>query len=357
MGSCFSFLCRAGEQGLSGGADSTYCCIQRGEMLTVVLLHKLQKEDWCWTLFPLHLLQEVGRARRSWRSLRVDMWLRAEVRGVGWGQGRELKGEQANLSACLSWGSSSPSEILSSVTLWAAVTVDKLGTVSCLPLSPWKTLCSLHSLVLLSSDVLTGSQGCASLNKKLFLLVCCPPWIVETEEERSPRVLDEDGGSLWTWWFFVSLFLSSDSALKTPRLGSGPLTLCSLIHFKPAVAPGVPVFPSMLSGSSGEAGKDRHSHCQLRERGRRQSCVNSCGSNNLPSTVWGVHLPKLVSSCAFLKGTNASKSPNPVACPQASSANWSAPLVNVLLVTKLSSCFCNSSSSGPVPFPPCILSL
>ena len=46
-GSCFSFLCGVGEQGLSGGADSTYCCIRRGEMLTVVLLHKLQKEDWC----------------------------------------------------------------------------------------------------------------------------------------------------------------------------------------------------------------------------------------------------------------------------------------------------------------------
>lgn len=49
-----------------------------------------------------------------------------------------------------------------------------------------------------------------------------------------------------------SLFLSRDSVLKTPRLGSGHLTLCSLIPFKPAWAPGVPVFPSMLSGSSGK---------------------------------------------------------------------------------------------------------
>ena len=46
MSSCFSFLCGAGEQGLSGGADSTHRCIRRGEMLIAVLLHKLQ-EDCC----------------------------------------------------------------------------------------------------------------------------------------------------------------------------------------------------------------------------------------------------------------------------------------------------------------------
>ena len=45
MSSCFSFLCGAGEQGLSGGADSTHTS-GGGEMLIAVLLHKLQ-EDCC----------------------------------------------------------------------------------------------------------------------------------------------------------------------------------------------------------------------------------------------------------------------------------------------------------------------
>ena len=45
MSSYFLFLHGAGGQGVSGGAASAHCCVWRGEMLTVFLLHKLRKKD------------------------------------------------------------------------------------------------------------------------------------------------------------------------------------------------------------------------------------------------------------------------------------------------------------------------
>lgn len=97
----------------------------------------------------------------------------------------------------------------------------------------------------------------------------------------------------------VGWFFSRYSVLRESHSGSWHFTPCSLTHFKSALAPRVPGFPSMLSRRKWWNRQGGHTHTHTGQE--KPWAMYEKLLLHLPSTAGHIRLPTLVSSCAFLK--------------------------------------------------------